>query len=300
MRDTRLVKTSAKLIKPKKKRLDSFLTRKRGTINQIGKPFPTQSPFFNKKRPKIIGKETQRAFKGDAFKKEDLKKTYLEKMAIEQERLLTEAGFKGWTIAVQYKDGEVENIPLVARTLDEAFVKAKDKMNQDPSQVYEMVIVDPKIGEILHKIGSSAARVASKIAKGTLKSAKKLGKQVYAQAKKQIKALPAKTEKALVGAARVAGRISAVPTEVRESYAEAKQERPWEKKQKIAKYIESDASVPFKSPQPLKSYVSSTKHLEPQEPTELEAPALRDAINRGIAREQLISGNTKRLTIEMQ
>jgi hypothetical protein len=153
-----------------------------------------------KKLPKLRFKKPTR--------KEKTRLTQLEREAFREEEKLKAAGFKAWVIGVRYKDGSTEEIPIIAKTYQEALRKAKPKMNQCKEQIDEITIVDPSIGEVLHKLGAGARKAARKIAKG-------------------VKMLPAKVEKLGLKAARKLGRIWAQPEQMREAFAAAKAERPW-------------------------------------------------------------------------
>lgn len=131
-----------------------------------------------------------------------LGQTRLSSETLAQERRLLAAGFKGWTIGVTYKDGSTEQIPIVARSYQEALRMARPKMNQVSSQVYEIVIVDPSLGEILHKVGAGAARVAKSIGRGVYRVAK----GAATVAGKAIKA-------GVVGAAKLSEEIKDVRAE---------------------------------------------------------------------------------------
>lgn len=183
----------------------SFLTRKQGTPEQIGQVFPT--PYMRKHAKIKYRKPTYL---------ERQKLSDLELRAAKEERKLLDAGFKAWVIAVKYKDGSTEEIPIIAKDYQNALDKAKPKMNQVASQIDEIVIIDPKLGEILRKIGTGAMVVAKKIARG-------------------VKMAPEKIEKMGIRAARKLGRIAAMPAELREAYEAAKAERPWLKPEQFAK-----------------------------------------------------------------
>lgn len=191
-----------------------FLTRTQGTPRQVGQVFPvlgskSNLPKIHYRRPTYI---------------ERRKLTDLELMAAKEERKLLDLGFKAWLIAVKYKDGSTEEIPIIAKDYQSALDKAKPKMNQVSSQIDEIVIIDPKIGEILHKIGTSAMVAARKIARG-------------------VKMAPEKLEKAGIKTARKLGRIAAMPAEFREAYEAAKAERPWLKPEQFAK----EQHIPIKT-----------------------------------------------------
>ena len=175
-----------------------FRTRTTGTPRQIGKVFPVAGQ--GKKLPKL-------RFKKPTMK-EKTRLTQLEREAFMEEQKLKAAGFKAWLISVRYKDGSTEEIPLIAKTYQEALRKAKPKMNQVASQIDEIVITDPKIGEILHKVGAGAMKAARKIGRGLMKA-------------------PARIEKLGLKAARKLGRIWAQPEQMREAFGAAKKERPW-------------------------------------------------------------------------
>lgn len=186
-----------------------FLTRKQGTPKQIGQVFPTP---YTRKHAKIKYRRPTQL--------ESQKLSDLELRAAREERKLLDANFKGWLIAVKYKDGSTEEIPIIAKDYQSALDKAKPKMNQVASQIDEIVIIDPKLGEILHKIGTGAMVVAKKIGRGV---------------KTVIEKAPEKIEKAGIKTARELGRIAAWPAEMREAYEAAKAERPWLKPEQFAK-----------------------------------------------------------------
>jgi len=163
---------------------------------RIGKPFPTAA-FIQTEKPK---------FQRGALMRQKMPLTPVEKHAISEEEELTQSGFKGWTITVKYKDGHIDDIPLIAKSLDEAWSKAREKI-KDPENVHEIVVVDPKIGEILHKIGSAAAGAARRIASGTMRIARGV-------------------RKAVVTGAHAAGRAIALPSEAKEAFQAGREERP--------------------------------------------------------------------------
>ena len=135
-------------------------TRKKGTPRQKGVRFPIISTK-PKKKPKLLFKTLR-------------KKSLTQKVTEE----LKAKGFKGWTIVVKYKDGTSEKIPVVAKTYEQALEKAKPKMNQVSNQIQELIIIDPSLKEILHKVGAGAVRVAKAIAEKGREAVKVLGEKV--------------------------------------------------------------------------------------------------------------------------
>jgi hypothetical protein len=136
----------------------TFLTRTRGTRNQIGKVFPTT---IRAKRPHIFTRALARR------SKTPFPLTPVEKHAIEKEKRLLASGFKGFTITIKLKNGRIEDIPLIAKDWEAAFKIAQKNMRKyDPALIDEIVIVDPSLGEILHKMGAGAKRAAGAIARG--------------------------------------------------------------------------------------------------------------------------------------
>jgi hypothetical protein len=173
-----------------------WLTRKTGTDEQRGKHFPILGSKAD--LPKL------RYRKPTALEKARL--TKLELDTAKEERDLLDAGFKGWLIGVKYKDGSTEEIPIIAKNYTEALRKARPKMNQAASQMDEIVIIDPSIGEILHKVGAGARRAAHAIARG-VKMVPGIARRVYRAGEREA-----------LKAARRLGRISALPAEIGEAY----------------------------------------------------------------------------------
>lgn len=235
----------------------TFLTRKHGTSAQIGSIFPVKNPLTSgMNRPKIA--------RGPPFHGKPIQSqnplTPLEEMATAEEKALLASGFKGWTVAVKYKDGDMENIPVTARSPEEALAKARPRMNQHNSQIDEVVIVDPSLREVLHKIGSGAVKVAKSVGKG-------------------IKKAQAFAEKTSISAARKLGRIEAFPAELKEAYGEGLKERPWKKTQKlpVKKYTSEQPRPP--------SPISEMEEIQETKPTKV-------APEKDVGEEIVVAGPT--------
>jgi hypothetical protein len=183
-----------------------FRTRTTGTDKQIGQHFPILGSRADLPKPHYR-KPLRRGINP------------LEKHALEEEAKLVEAfGGKGWMITVKYKDGSTEDIPVIAKNYEEAMKKAKPKMNQRAEQIQEIVIVDPSIGEILHKVGAGAARVARAIGRGAWRGVKALARAA--------KKAPGAVERAAIKAATAIGKVEALPEEMREAEEIGRARRP--------------------------------------------------------------------------
>jgi hypothetical protein len=200
-----------------------FLKRKRGTPRQIGQPFPV-----------IAAKMSKPIFERRALARGRMPLTPVEKHALKAEEELIASGFKGWNITIKLKDGKIVDIPLIAKTWDEAMRAAKSQMQKyNPKDIEELVITDPKISEVLHKMGAGARRVAGAIGRGAWRGVKALARVA--------KRIPTAAERAGIRVAREIGRIEAIPAEMREAYEEAKEERPWEEEPgEVKEYIERE------------------------------------------------------------
>jgi len=162
---------------------------------RIGKPFPVAA-FRQAEKPRFKRKELMRG---------RMPLTEIERHAISEEDQMIAAGFKGWTITIKYKDGKIEDIPLIAKDIDGAWAKARPQMH-DVDNIHEIVIVDPKLGEILHSIGAGARRAAGAIARG-LKKIPGIARRVVTGVRK-----------AVVTSAYKTGRVMALPHEAKEAY----------------------------------------------------------------------------------
>jgi hypothetical protein len=237
-----------------------FRTRVRGTERQIGQHFPVGATS-SRSLPKLRFKKPTR--------KEKARLSSLEIEAQKEEQKLLAHGFKGWMISVRYKDGSTEDIPVIAKTYQEALKKAKPKMNQVASQIDEIVIIDPKIGEILHKIGAGAAKAARKIGRGLMKA-------------------PARIEKLGLKAARKLGRIWAQPEQMREAFEAAKKERPWLTPEQFAaetgitRLREAEVGVPQISAPGIQYPPSERERLSAETAETLRREARETAEVRGI------------------
>jgi hypothetical protein len=146
--------------------------------------------------------------------------TPLEEHTLKAEEELLSANFKGFTIGIKLKSGEIDEIPLIAKSWHDAFKIAQRSMQKyDPEDIDEITIVDPSLKEVAHAIAGGARRFAGAIKRGVEK--------IPGYARK-VRALGRK-------AARKLGRIAAIPAELREEYAAAKKERPWLTEEKFAK-----------------------------------------------------------------
>jgi hypothetical protein len=196
-----------------------FRKRVRGTPKQIGQPFPV-----------VAAKISKPIFERRALTRGRMPLTPVEKHALKAEEELIASGFKGWNITIKLKDGKVIDVPLIAKTWDEAMRIAKSQMQKyNPKDIEELVITDPKISEVLHKMGAGARRVAGAIGRGAWRGVKALAR------------VPSAVERAGIRVGRAIGRIEAVPAEIREAYEEAKAERPWEEEPgEVKEYIERE------------------------------------------------------------
>jgi hypothetical protein len=179
---------------------DQWLTRKEGSLKQIGQKFPVLGSKSS--LPRIRYKR--------ATPTERARLTKLELDVAKAEREMLDRGQKGFEIGVKYLDGSTEIIPVIAGSYQEALKKARPKMNQIESQIDEIVICDPDWGEIAHKIGAGARRLAHGIARGVRMIPKAAGA----------------VERAAIRTGRRIGRIAALPTEIQEAYEIGKKERP--------------------------------------------------------------------------
>ena len=185
-----------------------FRTRTHGTLRQIGQKFPVSS-MPSKSLPKLKFKTPTR------FQKARL--TELERDAIREEEKLKAAGFKGYMIGIRLKSGKIEEIPLIAKSWHEAFALAHENMMKyDPNDIDEITIVDPSLREIAHAISGEARRFAGAIKRGVEK--------IPPYARKTYK----EAEAFAIRRAREAGRIAALPEEVREAYEVGRARRPAE------------------------------------------------------------------------
>jgi len=200
-----------------------FLKRKRGTPKQIGQPFPV-----------VAAKMSKPIFERRALTRGRMPLTPVERHALKAEEELIAGGFKGWNITIKLKDGKVIDVPLIAKTWDEAMRIAKSQMQKyNPKDIEELVITDPSISEVLHKMGAGARIVAGAIGRGAWRGVKALARVA--------KRVPGAVERAGIRAAREIGRIEAIPAEMREAYEEAKAERPWEEEPgEVKEYIERE------------------------------------------------------------
>lgn len=178
-----------------------FRTRIHGTAKQVGKKFPLSSQS-GKRLPLL------RAPKHHGINP----LTPLEMDTVHAEQRLIAGGFKGYTIGIKLKSGEIDEIPLIAKSWHEAFGAAQRQMQKyDPEDIDEVTIVDPSLKEIAHAIGGGARRFAGAIKRGIEKIPR------YAK----------KVEKLGLRAARAIGRVEAIPEEMGEARAAARAERPW-------------------------------------------------------------------------
>lgn len=167
----------------------SFRTRTKGSRRlgnrdpRIGKAFPMFQP--HKRPPLLIPKHP--------YKSTRMPLTHLEKHAAVAEQELLKAGFKGWMITIKLKNGHIEDIPLVAKSWEQALAMARPRIHKYHSNdIDEIVIQDPSLGEILHKIGSGAVRVAKAIGRGAVAGLKGLGRLAKRGVKAFVAAAPGK------------------------------------------------------------------------------------------------------------
>lgn len=208
-------------------------TRKTGSKRQVGKRFQLQTRSkrgLAERLPKTTG------FTGRIpvhFQKSRLQNTTSH---LAQE--MKEAGMKGWTIGVRYKDGATEEIPVVAKGAKGAIDKAIPKMNQNINQIDELTVVDPSLREVLHKVGAGAQKVIA-VGKKVMQKVTPLAKKGFAETKGLVKATGRGLERGALAASRIAGRTAALPSEMGETYEEAVEERPWTEKGEIGHYMET-------------------------------------------------------------
>jgi len=183
-----------------------FKTRTHGTQKQIGKRFPV---LEIKEKPKFD--------RGTLARRKSplsIPVSPTELHAADAEAELLEAGFKGWTITVKYQDGTMEDVPCIAKTWKEALEKAEPQFQHiNTKAVDEIVIVDPDLGEVFHKIGAGARRVAGGIAKGVKFAVRK------------VRETGGAIRRRAVGAAETLGRIAGTPAEMREAYEAGREYR---------------------------------------------------------------------------
>jgi hypothetical protein len=123
-----------------------------------------------------------------------------------QQTVLLDGNVKGFTVKFRYKDGKTEEVHLIARDYEEALegslwkVSHEQGMKHDCKDVDEITIVDPDLGEILHKIGAGARTVAT---------------SAYRAGRGFVRGLPK--------VAYATGRVAGVPSAMRESYREGKE-----------------------------------------------------------------------------
>ena len=199
-----------KLHSTKVRFLTGFKTRIHGTDKQIGQKFPVGS-MSGKRLPLM------RAPKYHGINP----LTPLELDTIHAEERMLQANLKGFTIGIKLKSGEIDEIPLIAKSWHQAFAIAHKQMQKyDPEDIDEITIVDPSLKEIAHAISGGAHRFAGAIKKGIIETIPGYARKVRAFARK---------------AARKLGRVAAIPAELREEYAAAKKARPWLTEEKFAK-----------------------------------------------------------------
>ena len=192
--------------------LTGFKTRIHGTDKQVGQVFPVGS-MSGKRLPLM------RAPKYHGINP----LTPLELDTIHAEERMLQANLKGFTIGIRLKSGEIDEIPLIAKSWHEAFGAAQRHMQKyDPEDIDEITIVDPSLKEIAHAIAGGARRFAGAIKRGVEKIPR------YAK----------KAEVLGLKAARKLGRIAAMPEEMKEAFAAGERERPWPEEGAVPTYEE--------------------------------------------------------------
>jgi hypothetical protein len=84
-----------------------------------------------------------------------------------QQQAFLDDNVKGYTVKFSYKDGRKEKVHLLARDYEEALEGSLWKITHEQGvkhhcrDVQEITIEDPDLGEVLHKIGAGARRVAT-------------------------------------------------------------------------------------------------------------------------------------------
>jgi len=239
----------------KREKIKAWKTRTRGTLRQIGKRFPiTDAKALLKSLPTEMRQITPER------KLESRVLTVLEKGAIARAEALKRTGYKGWTIGIKYKDGTTEQIPVIARNCHQALRMAAPKMNQRPENVDEIVIIDPSIKEVLHKIGAGAARLVKKAAPVAKEFVRKgvryvretvpiVREGIVVGTKVVTRAIPAGIKKA----AYVAGRVVAFPEEVKEAYRIGRKPRPFAPQEPLVKdkvFAPREPLIPMERPVP--------------------------------------------------
>lgn len=250
-----------------------FKTRIRGTARQIGQKFPVSS-MPSKSLPKL---------KFTRFQKARL--TELERDAIREEEKLKAAGFKGYMIGIKLKSGRIEEIPLIAKSWHEAFALAhKSMMKYDPNDIDEITIVDPSLREIAHAISGGARRFAGAIKRGVEK--------IPPYARKAYK----EAEAFAVRRAREAGRIAALPEEVREAYEVGKARRPASAEEPARRVLTPEEASRLVAEAMLGAPITEAAKAEPAPYTteELKAAQAKIAERRAAARRSLTPSEQRR------
>lgn len=131
---------------------------------------------------------------------------------------------KGYTVTFIYSDLTVQEVPILSSSYEDAFEGACVKINNDEDRIHnledveEIHIVDPSIGEILKKIGSSAKEYTKRIAEK--------GKEFVVQAAKTAGKIPPAVERAAYEYGRVKGAPARFKAEMETQYRRGLEGKP--------------------------------------------------------------------------
>jgi hypothetical protein len=189
--------------------------------------------------------------------------TPLETETLQMEKDLTEAGWKAYTIGIRLKSGETIEIPCILKTGAQGWADAmkiahERIMKIDPDQVDEIDICDPSIGQVLHKLGHGAAGVVRRIARGVQKLPG-ITRRVYKFGRREA-----------MKAAHEAGRVMALPSEIKEEYHRGLEERPGVPQEAPRRVLSPDEAARL-----VAEAVSGVPHPEVEE---LKYPIVRPAM----------------------
>jgi len=142
-------------------------------------------------------------------------------------RLLS-TDLKGYTVTFVYKDGIRQEVPILAKSHQEALQGACFIIDHDKDKIHnlddvdQVRIVDPTIGEVLRAVGVGAKRaigIAKEAAGKVVEKAKEVAPMVGVAAKKAITIAKEVTPKVAVGIRKIpyaVGRLRALPEELRQ------------------------------------------------------------------------------------
>ena len=199
----------------------SFKTRIHGTPKQLGQKFPVVESGAKTLPPKIQMRGRVCGFS---------------KRALEEAQKMADGGFDGYTLAVRFKDGSTQMIPVVAKSY-EAFLKKipKKLAGIDPKTIQELSVAGgakfETVKSIFRGVGSAAKGFASGLISGKPgwsprqtpgSPAESIGRRLGAWTKK----LPGQVTKTIEAGAQKIGEIERIPERVKESYEKGR--RPHE------------------------------------------------------------------------